>query len=336
MRHVLGLMALVLVSRAASAQSVDTKALAEQLFNQARELAKAEKWEEACPKFEASLRYEAVLGTQLNLATCYEHVGKLASAWGLYRDAAELARKAGDDKRAAYAQTKAGALVPRLPTLRISVASGGPAELVVERDGVAMTAGEFGVALYVDPGEHVVAASAPGHVAFERIVATVEGKAETLSIPPLAAQPAQGETTQPSAERAARLPASPPPPLRPSRTRLYAGLGVGAAGLVAAGVGVAFGLAAKSKNDDAKQLCGDDLVCDSGNFQRGKELVDDARSKATRATVLMAVGGVAIVAGTVLVLTAPRAKANALERATARLVPTAHPAGAGFALLGRF
>jgi Tfp pilus assembly protein PilF len=70
----------------AQAQSSDTSAIAEQLFNQARDLAKANRWAEACPRFEASLRADPVLGTRLNLATCYEHLGKLASAWGIYRE----------------------------------------------------------------------------------------------------------------------------------------------------------------------------------------------------------------------------------------------------------
>lgn len=333
MRHVLGVVALMLVARSASAQSVDTKALAEQLFNEARELVKAEKWEDACPKFEASLRYEAVLGTQLNLATCYEHVGKLASAWGLYRDAAELARKAGDAKRATYARTSAEALVPRLPKLRVSVADGAPEGLVVERDGVAMNPGEYGVALYVDPGAHEVVASAPGFVAFRQTMTLVEGKAETLAIPTLQAAPVEEEA--PAAEPAS-LVVSDRPVTPPSRTRLYAGLGVGAAGVVAVGVGAVFGFKAKASNDDAKQLCGDELKCSTENLQRGKDLVADARTQATRSTVLMAIGGVAVAAGAVLVLTAPRAGASGEERASARLVPSAHPHGAGVALFGEF
>src|SRR5215468_6268206 len=100
--------------------------LAEQLFYQGQDLVKAGNWVEACPKFEASLRYAPVLGTELNLATCYEHIGKLASAWGLYRESVELAKKAGDTKRAEYAQKQATALEPRLPKLAISAPANAP------------------------------------------------------------------------------------------------------------------------------------------------------------------------------------------------------------------
>src|SRR5580765_1782681 len=167
MRRTYGILIVLLVAAGRTqAQSGDSSAIAEQLFNQARELAKVNQWAEACPKFEASLRYDPVLGTRLNLATCYEHIGKLASAWGLYRESIELANKAGDTKRAEYAQKQATALEPRLPKLAISAPSSPPTGFVVKRDDTAVDAGALGVALYVDPGTHKVTASAPGFEAF--------------------------------------------------------------------------------------------------------------------------------------------------------------------------
>src|SRR5512138_3647032 len=98
----------------AHAQPADNTALAEQLFNEGRELGKANNWAAACPKFEASLRYDPAVGTRLNLATCYEKVNKPASAWGQYREAADVAAKQGDTKRRDFAQKAAAALEPRL------------------------------------------------------------------------------------------------------------------------------------------------------------------------------------------------------------------------------
>lgn len=325
--------ALVLVASvegAARAQPADAKALAEQLFNQARELAKAEQWAEACPKFEASFRYDPVLGTKLNLATCYEKTGKLASAWGLYRDAVELARKAGDSKRADYAQRQAIALEPRLPKLTISVAGSPPAELVVKRDGNPIDAGAFGASLYVDPGEHEITAEAPGYQAFRKTLTLEEKQRESVEVPALVAQPAEvrapaAPLPSPVLERAEAPP--------PSRTRWYVGLGVGGAGLAAAGVGLAFGAMASSTHDDIEALCGADFRCPAADYERGKELSDRAERQATISTALVIGGGVALAAGAVLVLTAPRAK----ERATtARVVPTAHERGAGLVVLGNF
>lgn len=317
----------------AIAQPADAKALAEQLFNQARDLAKQENWEEACPKFEASFRYDPVLGTKLNLANCYERTGKLASAWGLYRDAVELARKAADIKRADYAQKQAAALEPRLPTLSISLAAGSPAGLLVKRDGDELDAGALGAALYVDPGVHVIEVDAPGFQSFHTTVTLAERQKESVEIPALTPLPVQPQVTEapPPPEPTLDVTENAPPP--PPRTRLYLGIGVGAAGLAAVGTGLVFGVKAGSTNDEAKDLCGAELECSAANYDRGRDLVDKAKSQATISTALVIGGGVAIAAGAVLALTAPRAK----ERTTAaKLVPTAHERGAGLAVLGSF
>src|SRR5215471_5318240 len=141
MRRTLAAVVVVsVVAGRAHAQSGNDSSIAEQLFNQGRELAKANHWGEACPKFEASLHYDPALGTRLNLATCYEHVDKLASAWGLYRESSELASQAGDVKRRDYAQKQAAALEPRLPRLAIAPPARPPAGFVVKRDGMAIDA----------------------------------------------------------------------------------------------------------------------------------------------------------------------------------------------------
>jgi hypothetical protein len=329
MRYALTLMMLVsgLVGRA-HAQSADSSALAEQLFNQARDLVKANKWTEACPKFEASLRYDPVLGTRLNLATCYEHIGKLASAWGLYRESIDAAKKAGDAKRADYAQKQATALEPRLPKLAISAPVNKPAGFVVKRDGTPIDAGELGSALYVDPGTHEVVASATNYEPYTVTVTLVEGKTETLSIPPLIAKPAATEDKKPEDEQEVDTAAI----SAKARQRKFIALGLGGGGVVALAVGLVFGAKASSSYDDAKKLCGDKLVCSMENFDKGKKLVSDARSAGTISTVLVGVGIAAAAAGAVVYFTAPKAP----ERATARLVPVPQDGGMGLAIAGSF
>jgi len=313
--------------------SGNSTALAEQLFNQARDLAKANKWAEACPKFEASLRYDPVLGTRLNLATCYEHIGKLASAWGLYRESIELAKKAGDTKRADYAQKQATALEPRLPKLAISAPANPPAGLIVKRDDTAIDAGGLGVALYVDPGTHQITASAPGFEPFTITVTLVEGKTETFALPALAAKPVPAHVPDSSVLPSEHRVDAIEPVVPPSRTRRYVGLGVGAAGVVAVGVGLLFGVKANSTYSDAKALCDSNLVCNSPtDYDKAKDLMRDARWRATISTVLVVAGGTAIVAGAIVLLTAPHAR----ERVTAQIVPVMHDRGAGLAIMGGF
>ncbi|HEU4732234.1 MAG TPA: PEGA domain-containing protein [Kofleriaceae bacterium] len=235
----------------AQAQPSDANAVAEQLFNQARELAKANRWAEACPSFEASLRADPALGTRLNLAVCYEHIDKLASAWGIFREAIEEATKAGDVKRRDYAQKEADALEPRLPKLTISVPEHPPGGLVVARDGAPIDAGALGVALYVDPGTHAIIVSAPGFEAVTRTVTLVEGQAETLTIPALAAVPVRA--TALSQE------------LVISPTRKYVAIAASAAGVASISVGLLFGGKANSAYNDAKALCGANLGKNQGS-----------------------------------------------------------------------
>lgn len=331
MRHALAMiMVSSVVAGRAQAQS-SNGSIAEQLFNQARDLAKANQWADACPKFEASLRYDPALGTRLNLATCYEHVDKLASAWSLYRESIDLAKKAGDAKRRDYAQSQAAALEPRLAKLTISAPAKPPAGLVVTRDGTQIEPGALGIALYVDAGTHELTASAPGFESFAQTVTIVDGKAESIVLPTLAAKPVPVVGTDSSKPAPKRVePTEPAAP--PSRTRTYVALGAGAAGVAAVGVGLVFGAKARSTYKDAEALCGANLACSPADYPRDQQLVHDARSSATFSTVLVIAGGAAIAAGAVVFITAPRAP----ERATARIVPVVHDHGGGLAITGGF
>src|SRR5262245_7567120 len=294
MKHaVCALLMVALAAGRARAQSQEgnSSALAEQLFNQACDLVKANQWTEACPKFEASLRYDPVLGTRLNLATCYEHIGKLASAWGLYRESMELAKKAGDTKRAEYAQKQAAALEPRLPKLAISAPASPPAGLAIKRDDTTVDAGALGVALYVDPGTHKITASAPGFEAYSVTVTLVEGKTETLAIPALTAKPAEPAAEEPKPLATPEVTDQGPR----QKSRTYLALGVGAAGVVALGVSAFFGAKASSRYSDAKKVCGEQLMCTTqADLEHSKQLVDNAHSAANVSTGLF-VGGVAAI-----------------------------------------
>jgi tetratricopeptide (TPR) repeat protein len=318
------------ISALTHAQPSDNKALAEQLFTQGRDLAKANNWAAACPKFEASLKYDPTLGTRLNLATCYEKTGRLASAWGLYREAAELAAKAGDDKRKQYALTQASALEPRLPKLTIAAPATPPPGFAVTRDGSPVDAGAFGTSLYVDPGDHAIAASAAGYESFSTTITVKEGKSETITLPPLVkAKVVVNPNVTPTAEPVI-VPSAP----APSHARKYAGIGLTAAGVVAAGVGLAFGAKASSTYKDAKALCGSDLVCDNdSDYAKGKKLVSDARSQATLSTVLVIAGGAAVATGVVLWITAP---SGSHPERTAHVAPAVTTHSAGLVLEGSF
>src|SRR5688572_27933584 len=52
---------------------------ARELFLTAKRLAKKGDYEKACPKFEASLKLKSGIGTEFNLADCWEQIGRTAS-----------------------------------------------------------------------------------------------------------------------------------------------------------------------------------------------------------------------------------------------------------------
>jgi hypothetical protein len=330
---------LVAAGAPAEAQPTDNKVLAEQLFEQARALAKADQWAEACPKFEASLRYDATLGTRLNLATCYEKVGKLASAWAQFREAAERARLASDTARRDYANKQAAALLPRLPKLTIAGPATPPEGFAVTRDGVVLELAALGSALYVDPGFHEVAASAPGFEPFKAAVRIEEAQAKSVVIRELVAikRPATPEPPPEAPAVAAEDEDDerPSTPADPARTRRWIGLGVGGGGVLLAGIGLVVGAAARSTYHDAKSLCGPELVCDDeAELARGRDLISRARTRATLSTVFVVTGAAAAVAGAVVWFTAPRRERR--ERRVTGVVPVVTDRDVGVAVVGRF
>src|SRR5882757_3842955 len=104
---VLGLSSLS--SSVARAQSGDS-AVAQALFDQAKKLIADGHASEACPKLEESQRLEPRSGTLINLASCYEQTGRLASAWSKYIEAATSAKASGNSAREAVARQHAAAL----------------------------------------------------------------------------------------------------------------------------------------------------------------------------------------------------------------------------------
>jgi len=71
--------AAALVAMGGDARAADAPA-AQALFDEAKRAMADGRWAEACPKLEESERLDPSIGTAFNLARCYEHVGRIASA----------------------------------------------------------------------------------------------------------------------------------------------------------------------------------------------------------------------------------------------------------------
>jgi serine/threonine-protein kinase len=326
------LLASLMLPAAVHAQPSDP-VLGEQLFEQGRALAKDNNWAAACPKFEASLRADPALGTRLNLATCDEKIGKLATAWGLYRESAEQATKTGDKKRHDYAVAQASALEKRLPRLELDAPKAMPDGLTITRDGTAIDLGALGTSLYVDPGPHEIVVAAPGYDSATLAVTSTEGKLDKLSLPELAKTKVITPPAPPHEDAPKPVIAVVPPPPPPATSHRKAiALGVAGGGVAIAAVGLVFGYQSRSSWNTAKDACGSDLVCDTDEqYAAGHKAAQDASSQATISTVLVTVGAAAVATGVVLWLTAPSA-----HRERVSVAPSIGAHGAGLVLGGHF
>jgi serine/threonine-protein kinase len=327
--------------RLAAAQTKEDLARADALFNAGKALTDAGRFQDACAKFAESKRLAPGLGVTLYLADCYEHIGRTASAWTEFRSAEGQARER-NDKRADVARAHAQALEPKLCRIAISIAPTVPLRgLQVLRDGSPVEQEELGLAVPVDPGDHAVVVTSPGHaprtlsarVGPDTPSATVvidalgESTAPASSPAPTTtpANPSGTEGTGAAPSGAASLPAEAPEGGAPNATRRWIGVGVGAVGLIGVGLGSAFGLAAKSKLDQSNSgHCDSSDHCDS----TGLGLRKDSEHAANLSTVLFVAGGVALAAGVVLYVTAPRARP-----ASAIVVAPALLSGGGGALV---
>jgi hypothetical protein len=308
------------VARAAHAEgNASAQVTAEALFAEGRRLMGDGKANEACPKFADSERLDPSPGTLLNLANCYEKQGRSATAWATYREAVSLGASVGRQDLVAAAERHASSLEPSLS--RVSVTASAAVDgLSVALDGLPIGSASWGLPLPVDPGEHVVSASAPGRKPWStKITISVDTKTTPVSVPELEVVPASAPpvaptaspTTEPAQPASVAAPAASVAPVNPAvetsapRTQRTIAWIVGGAGVVGVVIGTGFTFTAKSKYDDSLHKCdpGNHNSCDpSGVAER-----NTARSDGNVATVAMGLGLAAVAGGVVIWLTSPSA-----------------------------
>lgn len=291
-------------------------AAAEVLFRQGRALIEAGKVPEACAKFAESQRLDPSSGTLLNLADCHEKEGKIASAWAEFLAAATLSRSQHNEPRAAEATSRAQALKGRLSYLTIRVRE--PVEgQQVRRGEVVLEAASLGGPLPVDPGLHVIAASAPGREVWStRVQLAPDGDRKVIEIPPLtrvqappaasSSAPVAPASATASAIASASAPevSSAPVAVAPEVTssmRRPLGYALGGAGAVALVVGGYFGLRALSTYDQAESRCMSHRGCSA----EAMDLREQAGTRARISDVSLGVGLLLAGAGGYLLLVKP-------------------------------
>ena len=311
------------------------KTAAETLFVDARKLLAAGKYQEACKALAESQRLDPGVGTLLNLGRCYEKLGRTATAWTTYREAAAAARAANQGAREKNARLAADALEPKLPKLTVVVTGTETnPRIEVRRDGAVVPSSMWGMAVAIDPGDHLFEASAPGSKPWRTQVMAEAGKPITVTVPALepdpkaaVATPKAGPATPAKTETTSapvRMPEPAPAPGSGIGGQRVAALVVGGVGLVGTAVGGYFAMRAKSTYDAAD--------CNTTtNECSGQGLVDrDLAFVRARNATFATIGGLtAIAAGVVLWVTAPsRPSTDAATNTTPRrLWVSADPLG---------
>jgi hypothetical protein len=164
-------------SNGVSADQSPAKA-AEQTFLRGRELMQQKKYFAACAAFEQSQHLDPAAGTQYNLAGCYVEIGKLATAWTIYRELARTDKKAERREKSTELATE---LTPRVPKLKM-ILKGAPDGVNVFMNGTNVNA-LIGIEAPVDFGTYTIVAGGPKSRGWRQTVEVKkEGEVTTIEI----------------------------------------------------------------------------------------------------------------------------------------------------------
>lgn len=318
-----------------SASETEAKAL----FREGRALAATGNYDRACPKFEQSLTLDPGIGTKFNLADCYEHVGRTATARTLFLEVAAVAREAGQGDREQVATARAKDLEPQIHRLTIDV-SGKQSGLTIRRDGVEVPPSQWGTAQFVDPGTYDVSVTAPGKKEWKSHVEVPRSGDATLKVPDLEDEgDAKAGGAEPESKPETEATPAPPPADAPQEPKpapdlaiplvIYGGLGASA---ILAGTAL---ILYKSANDKAAGICPTGFNCTRDDIQKHQGYVNDARDARTLAYVGLGVGAASLITGGIIALVRS-GKEEHPSQAKVAATPVLSPGMLGAAMEGRF
>ena len=272
----------------------------------------------------------------LMLARSYVGLGKLVLAREAYLSIVreELGAKAPPAfKRAKVdAEKELADLSPRVPSLQVSTTPEAK-NIVVTIDDKPLPAALIGIPSPVDPGTHVLRATAEGMAAPEKRVTLEEGQKAALVLE-LAPVASAGPITP------VRAPVVPTGPndgrdqatgkTSPGRVAGAVLMGLGVAGLGAGGVFGWLSLTKRAEADEAFDACG--AGCWGEQADAVRALDADANQKGTIGVIGLAAGGALTVTGVILFVVSKRAPGKA--KAEASVTPWIGPQGGG--VVGQF
>lgn len=288
---------LVLAPTLAAAQTPGELSEARKTFTSALADEEQGHFEAALEKFRRVQAVRETVAVRYRIGACLEALGRLKEAVPAYEGAIALG-SGGDPSNAesiTAARAKLADLAKRIPQLSLNVSETAPRGVEVELDHAVIPAAALDAPISVDPGTHVVSATAPGAVPFRTELTLDEGAHLALAIPLVLVPP-----PAPLAPPVVLPPPKevPPEPSHPSRLVGWVAVGAGAALLVGAG---AFVLVRHGEISDLTR------ACPSGVCPRSREaeltlLRSHAVSNGTIGAVLAGAGVVAAGVGAYFLL----------------------------------
>ncbi len=323
MRLFSSVVTLALIASVAMADPASKKR-ADKLFEDGRKYLANAEYSLACTAFEQSQSADPAIGTQLNIALCYEKWGKLATAYAVYLDTERAAREL-KDKRSTVARRQADALEPKLARLRVTLPDGVDPYAIYLLDAKEIDAAKLASELVLDVGAHVIEARVAGMPPSKNEITLKAGQRAKLELEVPVAQ-VKPQPPEPVAVQPAPTPAQPAPQSTRSGPMLFGGIGLAVAGAAAMGVASYIALDARSDYDAVKERCPDSMCPSLADF----EATRDARDRARTMTWVFAGGAAVAVVGTILIVTSKRSA----PRESISVTPIVGDNAAGIAIGG--
>lgn len=324
-------------ARSAVAQTSGDHDVAVAEFREARKLIDAGDCPTAMGHLERSLAREPSVGARMSMAECQEKTD-LVKAWRSLAEASLLAYTNHDD-RLTQAEARMGQIERRVGTFHLGVS---PSDLVrpgldVRIDGRSIDRFLLRRGIVaIEPGDHVVEASAPDRGTFTaKASAPVPGAAVLVPIelpdrPPVSSIPPSVPIKL--------IGVTPPEDAKPRDegriTRRTVGYSIGAVGIVGVAVGAVFGIVALGRASDLDEACGGDRSKCQVPPSTVASIRDAGTTAATASTISLVVGGVALGTGIALVLW-PSSKAME-QKGTASASASVHVTPSGVGIGGSF
>lgn len=244
--------------------------------------------------------------TLARLGECQVQTGKIVEGTENLNRVARESLAPGAPAAFVQAQERAKKVLaeakPKIAKLKIAVAGPSDVAWTVKVDGEAMPLANLNTNRPMDPGEHVVEASAPGYKLARAKVTLPEGGTDSVALTLEADPNAKVVTPAPSVDSTPRqrvdnnAPVPPPEPTAaPSRVPAFVALGIGVVGV---GVGSVFGLMATSKKNELESAC-----LNKACTPDQQDNIDTGKTFGNVSTVGFVVGAVGLVAGAYLLLT---------------------------------